>query len=132
MGKTILQTNTVVDTLVLSLGVGDGVVIGRSCATKAKQLLGLTRKKPASSKLQCATQSRSHFASSPLKTRFLWHATRPSILSWRGRRRSVRQRGTRSAHWDLSLQPGETRRIRLSYVVKYPAEKTCIWVEWEV
>ena len=124
LGKTILQTNTVVDTLVLSLGVDDGVVIEREKLRdeSRSQLLGLTRKETRVFEIAIRNTK-----SQPIRL-----LLEDQIPVSRDKSINVKLEEAEGAeydeergliNWDITLQPGETRRIRLSYVVKYPADK---------
>jgi hypothetical protein len=124
LGKTVLQTNTVADTLVLSLGVDDAVVVEREKLRdqSKSQLLGLVRKETRVFEIAVRNTK-------PQAIRLLIDDQIPVA---KDKSINVKMEEAEGASydedrglltWDISLAAGESRRLRLRYIVKYPAER---------
>lgn len=125
LGKTLLETRTVVDTLVLSLGVDDAVVIEREKVRdeSKSQLLGLTRKETRV--FEIAVRNTKMQAVRVLVEDQVPVSRDKSInVKFEEAPGATYNEETGELTWDVSLKPGEVQRFRFRYVVKYPAEKT--------
>ncbi|MFK7968923.1 MAG: mucoidy inhibitor MuiA family protein [Bacteroidia bacterium] len=123
LGKTILNTRTVVDTLTLSLGVDDAVVIERKKVKdeSKSQLLGLTRKEVRVFEI-AVRNTKQQAVRLSVEDQIPLSKDKNVDVKFNEAEGAEYDEETGNLVWDLTLQPGETRRLRLKYTVKFPAE----------
>lgn len=123
IGKSFLNTSTTKDTLELSMGSDESVVVERKNVTElsSKSQSGSTRKKqedweisvrntkPIAIDIEVMDQV-------PVSTQ---KEIQVEILELSG---ATMDKVTGKCTWKLHLEPGETKKIKLSYLVKYPKD----------
>ena len=127
VGKSYLNVNQLTDTLTISLGTDNSILVKREKRKDftSKKVIG-SNKTETYSFLLTVRNNKQILLKSHLMIRFLFHQTvgytvEPIELS--GGKHNTQ---TGEIKWDLEIKPQETKQIVLTYSVKYPKDKTVI------
>ncbi|HRJ36820.1 MAG TPA: DUF4139 domain-containing protein, partial [Flavobacteriales bacterium] len=121
IGKSYLQTNTTKDTLELSLGADDGVIVQRKNVSEmqSKSATGNTKKKQEDFEITIRN-TKSIAIEIEIEDQIPLSVQKEITVDVLEISGAEYNKENGKLIWKLSVPPGETKKLKLSYVVKYP------------